>query len=139
MRNETFSGSGRLARLLTAVVLIVVIVAGARLLAHPGKATTASFDRTALISGPTRDIFVGDGVRSCMKKQASDPASMTLLPKETLNKYCSCFMNALADTTTFGDLDGVSESSLMSNMQSRLNAAGDRCAREIATDLPGGR
>jgi hypothetical protein len=124
---------------LTAMFAIAIIGGGVRYLTHNG-APTSQFDSTSVISGKSREEFVTAGMVSCMKNQESDPTNKSLsLSREALNKYCSCYMNSLADNTTFGDLKAApKDGSVSPALQQKISAAGANCADRFRRDLLGG-
>lgn len=122
------------------VILIVIIVAGARYLSRSTE-IISSPDPASVISGNERASFINEGITSCMKKQESDPDTKSLsLSREVLSNYCSCYMNALADKTTYGDLRGAStDRSVTPAMQAKIGAADASCADKMRRSLLGGR
>jgi hypothetical protein len=75
-----------------------------------------------------------------MRKQENDPDNKALaLSKEKLEKYCSCYMNALADATTNGDLkEVVKEGSFTPAMHKKVDAASAICVDKLRRNLLGG-
>ncbi len=132
-QRRKFTGS------IVSVTLIVMVIMGARYLTHSGGAISYP-DSTSLISGKARESFVTEGITSCMKKQENDPENKSLsLSRQVLTKYCSCYMNALADMTTYGDLRAVSkDGSVVPVMKNKIGAADASCADKLRRNLLGG-
>jgi len=120
-------------------ILIAIAIAGVRFLSHSGS-VTSSPDPSSIISGKSRESFVAAGMGTCLKRQENDPDTKALsLPKGTLEKYCSCYMNALADTITNGDLrDLPKDGSIPATMQRKISAADASCAETFRKSLLGG-
>jgi hypothetical protein len=120
-------------------VLIAVAIAGVRFLSHSGG-VTSSPDPSSIISGKSRETFVAAGMGTCLKKQENDPDTKALsLPKGTLEKYCSCYMSALADTITNGDLrDLPKDGPIPTTMQKKISTADASCADTFRRSLLGG-
>jgi len=79
-----------------------------------------------------------------MKKQENDPETKALsLSKDKLSKYCSCYMDRLADTVTFRDLHELKvasdTNSIPPRFQNLVNAANDACLTAFRRSLLGGR
>lgn len=120
-------------------VLMAAVIAGVRFLSH-SVGETPSPDPSSIISGKSRESFVTGGMGTCLKKQENDPDNKALsLPKGTLEKYCSCYMSALADTITNGDLRDLSkDGSITTTMQKKISAADASCAETFRKSLLGG-
>ena len=124
------------------VVLIVITVVGARYFLNLTGATS-HLDPDSLISGTAREAFVSEGITSCLKKQADAPENQSLsLSTETLRRYCSCYMNGLADKVTYGDLRSLpkdgSTASFGPAIQKKITAADASCTDELRRSLLGG-
>jgi hypothetical protein len=116
-----------------------LVVTGLRFIAHSGG-VVASPDPGGIISGASRDSFVAAGMDTCLKKQENDPDNQSAsLSKEALRKYCSCYMNALADTVTYGDLKGATQGGPMTSaMQKKVDAPAASCRTKLLRTLLGG-
>jgi hypothetical protein len=123
------------------VVVIAVGVAGARFLSNTNSSSAIPApDPSSIISGKARDSFVTAGIGPCLKSQENDPDIKSLsLPKATREKYCSYYMNALADTTTNGDLTSVPKNGSFSPaMQKKIDDANAICIDKLRRSLLGG-
>ena len=88
------------------------------------------------ISGQSRKAFVESGVGACMKNQQNDPETKALsLSSDTLNNYCSCYMENLADAVTNGDLVGLVGNKLPASIEKRRQAAEQVCAEQMKRSL----
>lgn len=118
---------------IVSLIVIAAVIAGIR---H----FRSSHLDTATISGDSRTQFVAEGIKSCMQKQENSPKNKSLsLSKETLSKYCSCYMNALADVTNYGDLRLLAKSDLPSpEIKKKLSEAETTCSRKMMRSLLGG-
>jgi hypothetical protein len=124
-----------LAASIASAVVIAMIVGGMRFLAHPSP-TTAKLDSASIISGEDRASFVTGGLRTCRQKQESDPENT--LSNERVSNYCSCYMNALADTVTYRELMSSSTNSLSPDMQKKAERASASCVDQFQRSLMGG-
>lgn len=121
---------------LLTISLIVIVTAGVR---YFNSTTAPRLDEASAISGTARDSFVSEGMTTCMKKQESDPDAKSLsLSSEVLSKYCSCYMNSLADLTTYGDLKRATQKTFFPAMQNKINTASANCATKMQRSLLGG-
>jgi hypothetical protein len=128
------------ARFFYSLVIIALLGGGLRFLSEVNR-TTASVDLTKLISGNARDTFVKTGETTCLKKQESDPDSKSLsISRERLSSYCSCYMNSLADKTTYGDLNAglPKDGSIPPWLQSKIESADKTCTDQLHKGLLGG-
>ena len=124
--------------IVTAAV-IATIAASVRLLSNSGS--VGSFPNSAsVISGKDRESFVAEGMKTCLKKQENDPETKALsFPKEAMVKYCSCYMNGLADSTMYGDLGSYLKGpSFPPALQKNINEAADSCQESLRKSLLGG-
>ena len=103
------------------------------------SATSPKLDLARTISGPTKDGFTKAGMESCLRKQESAPENKTLgLSRETLVSYCSCFIDALASSTTFSDLNNSpNDETISAEMQAKINKATPPCWEAIQRKLLG--
>jgi hypothetical protein len=101
--------------------------------------TSPKLDLAEAISGPAKEAFTKAGMESCLRKQESAPDNKTLrLSRETLVSYCSCFLDALASSTTFGDLNNSSKDGIISaEMQAKIDKAAPPCWEDIQKKLLG--
>jgi len=119
--------------------VIAMAAAGVRFLAHSGGAISTP-SPASIIYGKARESFVREGIKSCTTKQENDPETKALaLSKDKLEKYCSCYMNALADATTYGDLQElVKEGPNTPAMHKKVDAASASCVDWLRRNLLGG-
>jgi GYF domain 2 len=103
------------------------------------SATSPKPDLASLISGPAREAFAKAATESCLKKQESDPDNKALrFSHDTLASYCSCFVDALANSTTFGDLESQpKDGTISSEMQAKINKASPPCFENLQRKLMG--
>jgi hypothetical protein len=96
-------------------------------------------DLKSPISGPARGAFTKAGMESCLKKQESSPENKALrLSRETLVSYCSCYVDALANSTTFGDLNNYpNDGTIPPEMQEKINKASPPCWEGLQRKLMG--
>jgi hypothetical protein len=126
-----------------AVVVIATVVAGAAGVRFLSKTNSGSAtpepDPSRIISGKTRDSLVTSGMGPCLTKQKNDPDAKALsLPKAALEKYCSCYMNALADTVTYGDLKNTATPGTFTpSMQKKIDDAAASCQDKLRRSLLG--
>jgi hypothetical protein len=101
----------------------------------------------ALISGTGRQDFVAGGMKTCMEKQENDPDAKALsIPKGALTKYCSCYMNTLADSVTVGEVTSLGKSmgkdgkltGVPPAVQKKVDAADSVCTESFQKNLLGG-
>jgi hypothetical protein len=139
----TFPGPKRRSRNLTAsivsMILIALAIGGVRYITY-SNLPKSSFDYNSAISGKARDSFVSEGINSCISKQENDPDNKSLsLSRDVLSKYCSCYMNALADITIYADLRDVSTpSSIGPAFRKKIAAADASCTDKLRRSLLGG-
>lgn len=103
------------------------------------SSTAPTTDLTAPISGPAKEAFSKAATESCLKKQESDPENQALrLSRETLMSYCTCYVDALASSLTFGDLkNSPKDGSIAPEMQAKINRAGPPCYEDLQRKLMG--
>ena len=132
------SGASR-SRTWIAVIVIATAVAGVRFLSTTNsRSAIPEPDPFSIISGETRDAFVTSGMGPCLKKQDDDPDTKALsLPKATLEKHCSCYMNTLADTATYGDLKTATAGSIPAGLQKKIDDADASCQDKLRRSLLG--
>jgi hypothetical protein len=121
---------------LVAVVIVAGLAAARHLPSEP--------DPNSPISGKGREAFVEEGSASCLKKQESDPEMKALsLSRETLVNYCTCYMNALADLTTFGELKNVHVSkdgtTIPTELKRKVEKASSTCLDDLKKKLMQGQ
>jgi hypothetical protein len=87
------------------------------------SASGPKLDLASNISGPAKEAFTKAAMETCLKKQDSDPDSKALrLSRATLASYCSCFVDGLAGSTTFGDLNNYpKDGTIPSEMQAKIH------------------
>lgn len=103
------------------------------------SATTAPLDPARPINGATRGAFTKAAMESCLEKQESAPENKTLrLAHETLASYCSCFVDSLANSTTFGDLDKQpTNGTISAELQVKIDRASSPCYDSLQRKLMG--
>ena len=94
---------------------------------------TPTPDPSTKISGTGRQSFVTEGMKTCMEKQENDPDNKALsISKDVLTKYCSCYMTALADDVTFGEVAGlVKDGKPTMLLQKKIESAGSVCQQNL--------
>ena len=122
-------------------LVAVVIVTG---LAAARHLPSSEPDPNSPISGKGREAFVEEGSASCLKKQESDPEMKALsLSRATLVNYCSCYMNALADLTTFGELKNVhvpkGGTTIPTELKRKVEKASSTCLDDLKKKLMQGQ
>jgi hypothetical protein len=122
---------------LLSVVIVAISFGLAREVTR--SATTAKLDPARPINGATREAFTKAAMESCLKKQESAPEAKTLrLTHETLASYCSCFVDSLANSTTFGDLDKQpTNGTISAEMQVKIDRASSPCSDNLQRKLMG--
>ncbi len=138
---STNSAHKRKNKVISSVVATAVglmVLGGMRGLSQSSGGISAP-DPGILIYGKTRDSFVTAGLETCMNKQENDPDNKSLgLSRDKAGKYCSCYMNRLADTMTFGDLKDVPrEGSIFHRFQAKIEKASEICISELRRSLLG--
>ena len=77
-----------------------------------------------------------------MQKQGNDPDTKALsISKDALTKYCSCYMNTLADSVTFGDLARFvkyGKPAIFPAFQKKIDSADSVCQESFQKSLLGG-
>jgi hypothetical protein len=131
-------GAKAVGYLATAAVIAIATI-GVRFLA-PSTDATSSMHGSSIISGKTRDSFVAAGMVTCLKKQTNDPENKSLsLSKEMLEKYCTCYMNTLADEVTNKELiETPQDGSVPPTFQKKVSAADASCKGKFRRSLLGG-
>jgi hypothetical protein len=82
------------------------------------------FNSTEAISGETRKWFVDRSFSGCVAKQRSLGQNVT---EAQIDKYCTCAMGKLADTTTYRILGTELDASALVDLKQRAEAAGSAC------------
>jgi hypothetical protein len=123
--------------LMTIVVFVTastIVRTLTRSVPNPAKPDIAS-----PISGKLREDFIMAGRETCMKKQESESVNKSLrLSREALMGYCSCYMDALADSMTYGDLDKAPRDGKISpEMQKKIDKASPPCWESLQRRLMG--
>jgi len=120
---------------IVSVILIALFIGGVRYLTHSGG--SISHPDSEIISGSGRQEFVSGGIKTCMRKQENDPDTKSLsLSSEVISKYCSCYMNSLADTITYGDLKTVGKDGIGA-LKGKVSAADTSCTDKMRRSLLG--
>jgi hypothetical protein len=103
------------------------------------SATTAKLDPTRPISGAAKETFTKAAMESCQKKQESAPENKNLrLTHESLVSYCSCFVDSLAISTTFGDLEKQpTNGTISAELQIKIDKASSPCFDSLQKKLMG--
>lgn len=115
--------------------MIAMFSFSVRYLSHSGSNVPVP-DAASIISGNVRAAFVTEGMKTCLKKQEADPENAALsIPKETLNKYCSCYMNGLADITTYEEAISIT---MTPTLQKKVDKASIICQDSLRKSLLGG-
>jgi len=129
-RRRDFTGS------IVTLVLIAVAISGARYLVHLSR-REPQLNLASKISGNDRKAFVEEGIKSCLKKQEGSPENRSLsLSRETLQKYCSCYVTLIADATTYEDLKN--SSNVSSSFREKIATADATCGDRMRRSLLGG-
>jgi GYF domain 2 len=123
----------------TALSVVIFAISFGAVREFTRSATSPKPDFASPISGSTKEAFTKSGMEACLKKQESDPDTKALrLSRETLVSYCSCFVDALANSTTFGDLNSNPKAGTISpDMQAKINKASPPCWEDIQRKLMG--
>ncbi|WP_338318071.1 DUF2569 family protein [Bradyrhizobium ottawaense] len=100
-----------------------------------------TIDPAAPISGKTRESFVKTGLDSCVKKQESDPETKAAsFSREILAAYCTCYIDALAQTITNGDLQRATPETFLKSdvMKRRVEQSSSACLKDMQKKMLGG-
>jgi hypothetical protein len=103
------------------------------------SATTAKLDPATPINGAAKEAFTKAAMESCLKKQESASENKNLrLTHETLVSYCSCFVDSLAISTTFGDLEKQpTNGTISAELQVKIDKASSPCFDNLQRKLMG--
>lgn len=126
------------------VMTTVVVVAG---LAAARHLPSSGPDPNSPISGKTKEVFVSEANASCLRKQENDPSNKALsLTRETLVGFCSCYVNALAASISYGELKAIGEEknlpkdgTLPPQLKSKADKLSAPCWDDIQKKLMGAR
>ena len=89
---------------------------------HRGGVMQANEDAPPL-SGKVRADFIDGGLKTCFDEQRKEPINTAL--SETLQEYCHCYMNALADSISVRELKAIGKiGELPADL---LGRAGNQC------------
>ena len=84
--------------------------------------------------GLDRDDFVKNLVSSCLRRQQTIPENKGV-PQTTLNEFCTCNANSLADVTTKEDIKyQVEHGGFSPNAAAKMTSSAEKCAQ--AVNLP---
>jgi hypothetical protein len=136
-KGETESRSTkRPRRAWSGVLTTIVVVAG---LAAARNLFSPEPDSNSSIGGKAREAFIKEGHASCLRKQQGDTTNTSLsLSRESLSGYCSCYINALADLTTYGDVKNYpKDGSIPPNMKRKIEKAEPACLDKFQRQLMG--
>jgi hypothetical protein len=123
---------------LVTIVVFAISFNVARNLTNSGP-NIAKPDKAAPISGKAREGFIKGGMETCLRKQESDADNKSLrLSRETLTGYCSCSMNALADSVTFGELENAPhDGTIPAEFQKKIDKVSSPCLEKMQRSLMG--
>jgi GYF domain 2 len=128
---------GKSAKGIVSFLVIMTAFAIARSISQHSSSQTSPPDPRAQLSGAARQ-------KTCMQKQENDPDTKALsISKDALTKYCSCYMNTLADSVTFGEIAGVvvkdgKPTFVPPAMQKKVESADGVCLESFRKSLMGG-
>jgi hypothetical protein len=112
---------------LGAVAGAIVIVAVTGYIAYTAETTQLPFAE----SGKVRDAFVKRATSNCTRKQRADPQNAAL-PAATIEAYCSCLGNALADVTTRFEIASLNQHKTPEpGYVEKTNAASLKCSQVV--------
>jgi hypothetical protein len=95
-------------------------------------------DIASPISGKLREGFFTAGMETCMKKRESEAVNKDLRLSRALMGYCSCYMDALADSMTYGDLEkSPRDGTISPEMQKKIDKASPPCLESMQRKLMG--
>lgn len=122
----------------------VVVVAGLAAVRH---LPSSEPDLNSPINGKTREVFVSEANASCLKKQESAPENKSLsLSHETLVGFCSCYVDGLAASVTYGDLKKIGErkdfsqdATMPPELKSKAEKVSPPCWDDVQKKLMGAR
>jgi hypothetical protein len=122
---------------LFSVVIVAISFAVVREVSR--SATTKQLDPARPINGATREAFTKAAMDSCLEKQENAPENKSLrLTHETLASYCSCFVDSLAGSTTYGDLDKQpTNGAISTELQVKIDRASSPCYDNLQRKLMG--
>jgi hypothetical protein len=118
------------------ILTTVVVVGGLAAIRHLPSTEPAL---SGPITGKTREGFIREGHSSCLKKQEGDASARSLsLSREILSGYCSCYINALADLTTYDDVKiAAKDSAIPSIMKQKIDKVEPTCLDKFQRKLMG--
>jgi hypothetical protein len=89
-------------------------------------------------SGSWRQDFVSGGMDTCVRNQESiSDAKPLSLSKDVINRYCSCYMNTLADTVTYGEVKAAAKDG-GGALKTKVDSADAKCIDQMRRSLLGG-
>jgi len=118
------------------VAVVVGLIGGLRVLMN--LSATSSPSPTSIVSGTVRNAFVSAGMKKCLSRQQNDPDNKALsLSTKTITTYCSCYMNAIADITTYGDIKKEAAGSVPTELSQKYSGANASCLNKMRRGLMG--
>jgi hypothetical protein len=120
LRNSIFNGLGAIVGVFF-VIAIAVIAAAA---AHPKQ------ELPFAEVGPERAAFVKGTSASCVRSQQAKPENQSL-SAASLDAYCTCYANSLADVTTRAEIYYTDQHHTPApSMVEKINATFQKCVQE---------
>jgi GYF domain 2 len=116
-----FKGLGAIVGVSLVIIVVVITVTAA----YPKK------DFPLSDAGADRDAFVNNVLPSCIRGQQARPENKNL-STASINNFCTCYANSLADVTTRIEMEYfVQHQSPSSSMLEKINALYPKCAQAI--------
>lgn len=126
----------RLAIFLASMFIMVAAAVGARIANSSSMLSAIKSDQ--LLAGKDRAAFVESGMKTCIANQEKE--NQTSIPKQTLIEYCSCYMNSIADGTTYRELAyAVNSGNKLAAFQARVQSSQSQCSEKFLNKLLGGQ
>jgi len=93
----------------------------------------------ALISGKTREAFTDAAMSACLENQKNHPDNKPFqFSRETIAGYCSCYVDSLANLTTFGDLNNYQgDGKVAPELQKKVDKVSPPCWESTQRKLMG--
>jgi hypothetical protein len=77
-------------------------------------------------AGPARDSFIKGALDSCVQKQKALPQNKDV-PAATIDGYCSCLGNSLADVATKAEVAVMAQRQTTPDLAEKLKTASQKC------------
>jgi hypothetical protein len=117
---------------LNALAVVAAVIAIAAPIVYAGSIAEARLQGLPMAeAGKTRDAFVKGAIRTCTRTQQADPQNSGI-PAATIEAFCSCVGNALADVTTRADVAFINQHQTPGpGYAEKSDAASQKCAQVV--------